>query len=397
MRRLPRLEALGPGPAPQPLTFSVPCSTRPDLTSATHHPVTLQPDWTLDTPHDLEAERVACAFGGYCSCLVLADRVTPAVQALLQARARRVPPALARGTRGAWTVRSPHKAPCCRPGQQASEVAEHLRGVDHAARAADAPLALVRAVADAVLREHSADPPWLLTDDDVGDLRRCVRSESGPVQVWEAGLHPTLVVYVHDEAVGEDGPPLPVALYLGVLSRRPDLAWLAETLAAVDGGRTDPSLAEWLAWTQTPLDRRERQARTGWLLSGAPRAWICELSTAGYRPEDATRLSRATGRSLVGVADMLMAWVSSGCSPTVEDLLALHAEGVPAWYRPSGPAITRLQGDLGSQAEAFSRTDLGLLIAREGTVPAATARVRSTLTGRRGAPTTTTTRQRSCA
>lgn len=397
MRRLPRLDALGPGPTPQSLTFGVPCSTRPDLSSATEHSVSLQPDWTLHTPHDLEAERVAAAFGGYCSCLVLADKVTPAVQALLQARARRVPLSLSRGTRGAWTVRSPHKAPCCRPEHRASDAAGHLRTVEHAARAAGAPVVLVRAVTNAVLRAHRADPPWLLTDDDLHDLRRCVRSESGPVQVWDAGLHPTVVAYVHDEAVGEDGPPLPVALYLGVLSRRPDLAWLAETLAAVDGGRTDPSLAEWLAWTQTPLDRRERQARTGWLLSGAPRAWISELSGAGYRPDDAIRLSRATGRSLVGVADMLMAWVSSGCRPSVDDLLRLDAEGVPAWYRPSAPAITRLRSELGSDGEPLSHTDLGLLIAREGTVPAAAARARATLTGRLGVPTTTTTRQRSCA
>ncbi len=374
----------------------MPCSTRPDLSSATHHPVTLLPDWTLVTPHDLEAERVATAFGGYCSCLVLADRVAPAVRGLVQARARLAPPRLARGTHGTWTVRAPQKAACCRPGQRASAVAGHLRTVEHAAQAADAPVVLVRAVTDAVTRAHHIDPPWLLRDDDIADLRRCVRSESGPAQVWDAGLHPTTVTYVHDETVGADGPALPVALYLGVLTRRPDLAWLADTLAAVDGGRTDPSLAEWLAWTQTPLDRRERQARTGWLLSGAPRAWISALSNAGYRPEDATRLSRATGRSLVGVADMLMAWATSGCRPTVDELIALHADGVPAWYRPSAPAIGRLRDALGSQAENMSRTELGLLIAREGTVPGAMARARATLTGRHAAPTPTTM-QRSCA
>ena len=382
VRRLPRLSALGPCPGDDPLTLQVVCSTSPNLSSPTTHPVTIRPDWTLETPHDLDAERVATAFGGFSSCLVLADRVAPAVRALVQARARRAPPALARGTRGTWSVRARHKARCCRPTQKASDAAGHLRSVDHAAHAADASSALVRLVADGVMRAYATDPPWLLTESQLDDVRRCVRSRSGPVQLWDAGLHPTVVAAIHDEVVGEDGPTLPVALFMGVLARRPDLAWLADTLVTVDGARPDPTLAEWLAWTHTPLDRRERQVRSGWLLSGVPRAWITELSTAGYRPQDAVRLSRATGRSLVGVADMLMGWVACGCRPTVDDLVALHEAGIPAWYRPSAAALTRIRTELGADAQRFTCTDLGLLVAREGTVPGALARARIALAAR---------------
>ena len=207
-------------------------------------------------------------------------------------------------------------------------------------------------------------------------LRRCIHPTTEPVEAWEAGLHPEVVEAVHDRVVGQDGPRLPLALYLGVVTRRPDLAWLADTLARVEGGADDPGLAEWLTWTPTPVDRRAPRARSGWLATGAPRPWIIELSAAGYVPDDAERLATATGRSAVGAADLLRGWVAAGCRPEVADLAAVYASGVPAWSTPSGAAIDRLSEVVArtgrrTDADPPSRTELGLRLLREGTVSAA--------------------------
>lgn len=47
------------------------------------HPIVLHPDWSVDTGHDLESERIAVAFGGYLSCLDLVDKVVPAARTYL--------------------------------------------------------------------------------------------------------------------------------------------------------------------------------------------------------------------------------------------------------------------------------------------------------------------------
>lgn len=380
---VPRLPLLPAHPDGATLEVSVLCAASPTLTDAVRHPVTLTADWTVHTPHDLEAERVAAAFGGYSSCLVLVDRVAPALCALMQLRARRRPPALRRAARGSWAVRGSDQATCCRPAPAAADVAGHLRDAQHVQRSVDAPAALVAPLVDAVARAHHGTPVFRLSAAEAADLASCVRGPNGPAVVWDAGLHPDVVRAVHNSLVGDQGPPLPVALYLGILTRRPDLAWVAQTLVSLDqddpGVATDgdaEALAEWLVATQTSLDRRDRRARAQWLQAGAPRDWILELSHAGYCAEDAARLAAATRRSAVGVAALLRAWVSAGCRPTADDLEALHGSGVPAWSTPSGPAIDRLASVLGDEVD-MTRTDLGLLLAREGTVAAAAHRARA--------------------
>ncbi len=377
---LPRLRRVPPHPDGEPLSLVVPCAASPDLADATRHAVTIEPDWTVTTPHDLDAERVATAFGGYSSCLVLVDRVVPAVLALAQWRARRVVPRLRRGTRGSWAVAGAHRGSCCRPAPRACDAAAHLRGTEHLQVRADGPRPLVSRVADAVENAHRAGGTFVLAPADLQTLRRCIHPTNEPVEAWEAGLHPELVEVVHDRVVGEDGPPLPLALYLGVVTRRPDLSWLADTLARVDGGTDDPGLAEWLTWTHTSLDRRAPRARSGWLATGAPRPWIIELSAAGYVPDDAEQLATATGRSAVGAADLLRGWVAAGCRPEVTDLAAVYASGVPAWSTPSGAAIDRLTEVVARSvnrpdAHPPTRTELGLQLLREGTVTAAASRV----------------------
>ncbi len=379
-----RLAPLPPSPTGAPLVLSVRCSTSPDMVGATRHDVALDADWTLATPHDLPAERIAAAFGGYLSCLHLVDVVVPTVRESLQMHGRRVAPRLRRAARGTWKADGPAAQRCCAPAPTAQQAAAHLRSVEHAATRGGADRGLTQALLERVLAAHQASGTLVMAPEQSARMSRCVLGERGAVALWDAGLHPAVVSAVHDEVVGPDGPPLPEALYLGVVSRRPNLAWIADTVAAARAALGEapddddtPWLAEWLAWTQTPLDRKDRHVRAAWVASGIPRSWIEELSAAGYRPDDAAVVARGTGRSLSGVADMLLQWVRAGCRPTADDLLDLFASGVPPWYEPSKGAITRLRGNLGDVAERYTTTELGLMLALEGTALAAERVIRT--------------------
>jgi hypothetical protein len=168
------------------------------------------------------------------------------------------------------------------------------------------------------------------------------------------------------------------------VTRRPDLAWVAQTLATVDAAAPEPltddeaaDLAEWLTWTQTGLDRRHRALRAEWLVLGVPRAWVAELGESGYTPADVSLLGSASGRGVVGAVRMLRGWAAAGCRPPVVDLVALHAGGVPAWYQPSAGAVARLEEAVADLPRPPDRTSLGLALARHGTVAAAERAVRN--------------------
>lgn len=384
MPRLPALPPLTPAPGGGALTLQVPCSTSPDFSCATTHEITLDTGWSLTTPHDLEAERVAAAFGAYSSCLSLADDVVPAVRAALQMHARRSVPRLKRAVRGTWRALPAVAARCCRAESSAAQAAEHLRSVEHVAARAGGHPSLVTAVLDAALSTHARAGSFTPDADDRAMMRRCVLGDTGPAHLWQAGLHPRIVAAIHDEVVGPAGPALPQALYLGVVSRRPDLAWMADTLAAAATAvgapitRYDTAfLAEWLAWSQTPLDKKQPDVRTGWLATGAPHDYVEQLSSAGYTAADAQALAAGTGRSVVGAADLLTSWVDAGCRPSVDDLLDLYGSGIPPWHSPPKPMVTRLRSVVGTLAEHYTTTELGLMLVLEGTVPAAAAVIRA--------------------
>jgi hypothetical protein len=322
VRALGDLAPLPPSPTLAPMVLSVRCSTSPDMATWIRHDVELRADWTLATPHDIAAERVAAAFGGYLSCLHMVDVVVPAVRTTLQLHGRRVVPRLRRGARGTWKAEGTAAQRCCTPAATAQDAAEHLRSVEHTTTHSGADRQLTEALLKRVLAAHTASGSLAMDAEQHARMARCVRTERGGVALWDAGLHPKIVSAVHDEVVGADGPPLPEALYLGVVSRRPNLAWIADTVVAARATLGDPPdrddtprLAEWLAWTQTPMDRQERHVRAGWVAAGIPRGWIEELSRAGYRPDDTLAVAHETGRSVSGVAAMLLLWVRAGADP----------------------------------------------------------------------------------
>ena len=98
---------------PGPITVTVTCRTSRDSAKGSkRHPVTLYPDGTVDTGHDLEQERILVALGGYMSCLELADSASPAVLEWFVLEQRLAPsPIRANQARGPWHAAK--KARCC--------------------------------------------------------------------------------------------------------------------------------------------------------------------------------------------------------------------------------------------------------------------------------------------
>jgi hypothetical protein len=339
----------------------VSCRTTRGGGPRTTHPVSIDADWTVTTPHDVALERVAAAMGGYLSCLDLIDRAVPALREIVQRRARRSPVRMLRDDGGRWT---PTVLPAgCRCGPfgfgSAPEAADHVRSAAHVAREFDVKQRSLERLMDPVLDAHDT----LFFTPSTTDERAvaAVRDHRGVELLWDCGLHPETIIAIH-HAVWPDGPPLPVWFYLGVLSRRPALDWIAGTLRAVP----DEDIAVWLAWTNGQLDSAHPDARTGWLQAGVPRRAIATLADGAYTPIEVARLAHATQRSLAAAALTLAAWHHARCHPSPDDIELLDELGVDPWYEPSTGALDWLEERARGRG-APTRTRLGLLLAVCGT------------------------------
>jgi len=344
------------------LQATVQCRTTRTGGSRLHHRITIETDWSVRTPHDIALERIATAMGGYLSCVDLVDREVPALRELVQLRARRVLPRITRNTDGRWTLRAVTPQCRCTHGEFhiAAEAAEHARDPHHVARRHGVMPRRLAHLHTAISRAHGTAfylPPY----DDCG-AGRTVRERDGVAQLWEAGVHPLVVARLH-EALWPGGPPMPVWFYLGAVSRRPDLAWVADTLAAVP----DEDVAVWLCWTDTELDCTHPEARTAWLRAGVPRRAIVALADGAYTPVDVAQLAAWTRRSIPGAAVTLAAWHRAGCHPTPADLALLDGPDVDPWYKPSVGAVDWLWDRVGNARTGPTRTQIGLILAVCGT------------------------------
>lgn len=360
-------------PAPWgPLTVPITCSTGPR--SRSKHPVTLTPDWSLVTPHDLEAERILVALGGRLSCIPLNDVVVPALQVLVQLSARRRLPPLTRTQHAGWVISS-GTCPRCegRTFRTPGDAARHVRSLDHwTTRVAPHGRALARLYDEVGLahaqpaepRRHSSHP--------------LVREPGGLAELEDAGIPAELVEHVH-AVIWSDGPPLPTRLYLSVAYLQVDSTWLTQVVAR----RPDPDVLTWAAWTYSSIDRRRPQSRLQWLGLGLSTSETTELMHSGRTLEDAEEYADRSGRTLRAAARVLAAWVGSGCTPGPGDLAALDESVGGVWQVPSGGAIDVLLHDIGRLGIEATRTQAALVLAAAGNRPSA---VRLLCDGVRDAP-----------
>src|ERR1700712_175081 len=117
---------------PRPVRVPLVCTTSRGALDGAWHDVVLHPDGSLETPHDLEAERIGAAFGAYLSCLEVGDRVVPALHEWLRWQRREEAPFLRRDKQARWHLRD--RLSCWGAGWlRAADAAEHGRSVPHLA------------------------------------------------------------------------------------------------------------------------------------------------------------------------------------------------------------------------------------------------------------------------
>lgn len=383
-----------PSPDGGPLVLKVRCWTsRSSKAPVSRHPITLDPDWSVTTPHDLESERIASAFGGYLSCADLSASVAAARRWIeLQQRVGESPIVfVARPAR--WNVR--HPLTCCsKTGyESATLAADHVRDIRHLATEFGAPRRQLTDITTAIEKAYSGTGAFTLDGPEAAAAADCCsRGAADVTELWYAGMHPTRILEVHS-AIGSHGR-LPGRFYLGVVVRQTPLAWLSDTLgtAGIDADEIEEVLevggvridgpqqeaAEWLAWTRGASDAIDPTRRGRWMAMGVSRRMIMLLDHYLIDPADIAALAVGVVRDPDGAARQFAGWLEAGLRPPVADLVRLHQEGIgPHWYVPSRAAVSRLRSELGLAADRTSDTDLAFLLAIAGTVPDSVARWRA--------------------
>jgi hypothetical protein len=390
--------ALRPTPSGA-LEVSVRCWTsRARGAPFTRHRVLVGRDWSVGVPHDLAAERLASALGGWLSCLELEDRAVPAARRWLEFALRAVvPPIVPLGQLG-WTSASPLR--CCpvRGFESAEGAFEHVRDVRHLSELYQADRKQVGDLVRPMRTAWRAAQALTIPGEQAAWAAELVGGGARDVAaLWYAGVHPDRIVAIH-ATLGVRGR-LPARLYLGIVLRNADPAWVGSTMraAGVEGataevarvagvpldGPAEESVAEWLAWTESDWDVADRSARGRWLALGVSRVSVMQLAQAGYDPVEVARLAAGTGRSADGAARHLTAWLAGALKPRVEDLVALHRSGRwSSWSVPSRAAVERVREALPDSGRRADRLDLAYLLAVCSTVPDAVAAHRAGRTWR---------------
>ncbi len=331
--------------------LTVTCRTDPDPRAAgAEHAIALHPDGAIETPHDLPAERLAVALGGYLSCVELVDRVVPVLQEWLLLQQRAVPPPIvSRDSGRRWQPRE--RAACCPRGGYETPVA----GADHARSAAH--LATVRGVDQELLRALTQVLPTTDPPRPLGEAWDAA---------WACGIAASEVARI-SRVCGLD-EPLGPGFYLAVLQHKPSLPWLREMLSA---GPCAPATAEWLAWTYTAADRRDPRARKAWLSLGLPVRAIEGLIAADRRPEDVQHLAEHWAITRASAALLLLEWLDHGLPIRAADLTGPATTRLAYPPRPPGRRNVALLRQQLSAGHAATDVDAALAIIEHGSVGAA--------------------------
>lgn len=374
-------------PLALPLTLSIRCRSGGRARGA-RHPVVIEPDWSWRTGHDEDLERIAAAFGGGVSCLPLLAGALPAFRQWWQRARREVIPLVVSTDQGATWASVDGTLACCPVSGFADPggAAEHARGPRHVAVAVGVDPRDVAALVAGLGPDGDPGPPPGPGGDGHGALGD---------RTWACGLPPDWVAASRAalHVVGAGEACLRVLLALAQTGADP--RWVA----ASAGSRGDAGLAEWLAWTEGPIDRVDRGARARWLATGTRRADVACLSGSGYPPEAAQQVAHDWGISVPGAAVVLSRWVSSGYLPTPADLASTRDAGHSFPPHPPSPAAvdrvargvpggrragSRRSGE--ADAPARDATALAIALVRCGTVADTLAELRRSSAGGRGRP-----------
>ena len=352
--------AIGPTPDGSDLVFEVECRPSRTALAGPRHEVRVRADWSVETPHDLDAERVAAAFGGYTSCLELTDRTVPACRSAMPQLAGRCLPTMRYLAGRGWRV-TYRPAACRCEGRffaEARHAAMHLRSPEHLAGTTGAPLFQVESMLSALRRSHGEFRP---PAGEWATAAKWVRGDKGLDELWACGLAVGFVTEVAAQLPVEE--PYPVRFFLGLAFRKVDRPWLAEVLRRVP----DPDVASWLAWTRAGRDPSDPDLLGRWLATGVSREDVEVLAQSGSTWRHVAEVAYHLDRPVRVVAGVLAQWYRVGCRPTGAHLLLLDELGIAETYRPSGSAIDEIEATVSVLAEPPSRTELGVMLALAGT------------------------------
>jgi len=357
----------GPEPGEEPLQLVVRCRTSRTTEDALTHPITIHPDWSVTTPHDLDAERVGMALGGYCSCVELVDATIPALRSVIDVLTHPVTAEVEPTKSGRWAVQRAHA--CCRSREFSGIVpaARHLRSVTHLVKS-------VRARRRLPLDEAQFEELLAGFERNRGSFQQAprhraealVREAGGLDDLWVCGIPPDEVVRLAAVAVGVV-EPLPVAFYLSLVYRSLDREWLGQAVAPCP----DPDIATWLAWQDAPHDRAPAAEWGGWLAFGVPRRALLALLDLAVPVQRASALATALAVPTPVVARELGTWALAGCTPTLGHFLVLRDHDLTA-ASPSTRAIDLLGVEVdallaGGRSASVTRTDVAVLLEVLGT------------------------------
>ena len=348
------------------LSLTIECRHARDATSGERHRVSIHEDWSVSTPHDLDAERVAMAFGGYTSCIELVDRTIPLLREGIGRAARTIRPSVRHDKRREWRVSASDAADCCRGKSFLSvrSIVEHLRSAPHFAASLELPLWQVDTILRHVARRSRP------SGDDATSAARHVREADGLDHLWRSGIHPDelpqLAAYA---AVVHEA--LPVAYYEGVAYSGHDPAWITHTLIH----RPDADTAAWLAWQAPPRVDPSVVAQWGrWLGYGLSRSDFGLAIDLALSPDAVPFAVEATGWSLRTAARVVLAFAVCGCHPTPDHLRAVARHGME-YSVPGAAAVDGAVVDASGVGVTIDRTELAIMLALTGSRPALLAAI----------------------
>lgn len=332
-----------------PLRIEIPCRTSTSGPPG-RHPATINTDWSVDTGHDLDAERIARVLGGSTSCLGIAERAAAGLHLIAQFHARRrIANASYSQATESWALTLPGHGRI----PTTTGIAQLTRDPSLFSTMLDLDHGAFRALAATVATAVTAGPRPLPGAD------RLVCGRDPLETLWYAGIHPGFVHAAHAALRPVDGRPFSAELYVALAYHRPRLDYVRNVLLATD----QPSDWLWAITTERAEDRRHPHARADLLAEGVGRGKLRTLVQHCYTVAEIRELAEGSGvRPGVAIA-RLHSWVKGGCVPRPRDLLALDAVFGhvvrPPTKREIDDALDRTA--LNHMSFAHHQTRLGLL------------------------------------
>lgn len=316
----------GPAPGGSSLTFTTECCTDPKSRFGTPHEVTILPDWTVVTPHDIDAERVAQALGAkWCSCIKLVDEIVPAYRKSVQ-------------------IADP----------------DNLSSLS-AAQIAMKRLNLGLVEADRQLQEvHRASKAVWVTDS-VASTLRIAEGRTGLSLIWDRGIHPHAANALSTLVANVDGP-LPAQFFVDACWKvNAGYEWLREVIATYPDAQFASAaagrhLSRDFPTGVLPASEISRLRAANVSSGGAVLALEGRLEFDRVR-DAAVALSTDFDRAVV----ILTAWTNIGCYLSSEHCQLISTAS--SCWPPERHALDGLTDRLAQGEDSLLRTELAVMLA----------------------------------